>query len=417
MKISKIMAREIFDSRACPTVLCEIYLSNGQSVTASVPSGASRGFNEVFELRDGGKRLNGQGVTKAVDTIETIIAPLLIGQEPDVVEIDGLLRELDATVDKHKLGGNVLLAVSMATCRAQALMHEIQLYELLAELCQADTVSLPFPLINIINGGVHANNSIPIQEFLLAPMGFQNFREAFEASIEIFYEMKFILKQRGLSIATGDEGGFAPFFKNENEPFELLLESLVRSGLEEHFSIAIDVAANQLYDPEKSLYRWYNNEYVSSDDLIEKYKKWNAAYRLFSVEDGCAEFDIQGWTTLSYTLGDQMQLVGDDIFTTRASAIERGIKEGIANAVVIKPNQIGTISETLEVIVLCQENNLNSIVSHRSGETMDTFIADLAVGAGAGQIKVGGLFHGERIEKYNRLLQIEDMLVFASLDI
>ncbi len=417
MKISKVMAREIFDSRACPTIMCEIHVSNGAVVMASVPSGASRGHNEARELRDGDKRLHGQGVDAAVNIIETIIAPMIIGQEPDVVEIDRIIRGLDGTVNKNNFGANTLLAVSMATCRAQALMHDIQLYELIAELCQAETVSLPFPLVNIINGGVHAANGLPIQEFLLAPMGFQNFREAFEASIEVFYAMKAILKKRGLSISTGDEGGFSPFFKNENEPFELLFEALRNSKLEEHFSIAIDVAANQLYDPETSLYRWYNNDQVSSDYLIEKYKQWNGQYRLFSVEDGCSEFDMQGWKTLSYMLGDQIQLVGDDIFSTHTAAIEKGIKEGIANAVIIKPNQIGTITETLEAIVMCQSNNFNSIVSHRSGETMDTFIADLAVGAGAGQIKAGGLFHGERIEKYNRLLQIEDMLVFSSLDI
>ena len=417
MKISKIRAREIFDSRARPTLFCEVELTNGVKVGASVPSGASKGEKEAFELRDKGEiRFGGKGVTKAVHIIENTIAPVLLGQEPDVVVVDNLMQQMDSSADKTIFGANTMLAVSMAVCKAQAKIHSMELFELIAELCSAETVSLPFPLINIINGGAHSNNKIPIQEFLLAPMGFQNFRSAFEASIDVFYALKEILQKKNKSVATGDEGGFSPFFSDEQEPFDYIMEALHSVRMQDNFSLAIDVAAGQLYDQEKNMYNWSNDQKITSDELIEKYKTWSLSYPLFSVEDGCSEYDMQGWKTMAYLLGDSLQIVGDDIFATHKNAIERGIKDGIANACIIKPNQIGTISETLETIAFCQQNNVNAIVSHRSGETEDSFIADLAVGVGAGQIKAGGLFHGERMAKYNRLLQIEDELLFSSLD-
>lgn len=415
MKITKVVGREIFDSRGIPTVECEVSLSNGVIVSASVPSGTSCGENEAFELRDGESRLFGMGVTKAIHNVEHIIAPEIIGKEPDVIFIDSIIRSLDPTSNKSNLGSNATLAVSMAVCRAQAVITQQELFELVAALYDGETVSLPFPLFNIFNGGAHSNNGFPIQEIMLSPIGAQSFRQSLEAAIEVFHTLEEILKKQGKSTAVGQEGGFAPHFKNDTEPFDLLMEAIAGANHEGLFTIGLDVAANQLYDSKTKLYRW-NDGHKTSEELFEFYKNISNNYPLFSIEDGYAEQDIEGWKKLFQSLGGTLQVVGDDLFVTNVTAIAKGLQEELANAAIIKPNQRGTVSETLEAISLCHENNMNAIVSHRSGETVDTFIADFAVGTSAGQIKAGGCSRGERLAKYNRLLFIEDMLTMSLLD-
>jgi len=415
VKITKVVGREIFDSRGIPTVLCEISLEDGTFVSASVPAGTSCGENEAFELRDGEPRLFGMGVTKAIHNVEHIIGPEIIGKEPDVILIDSVIRSLDPTSDKRKLGANATLAVSMATCRAQAAATEHELFELIASLYGGESVSLPFPLFNIFNGGAHSNNGFPLQEIMLAPIGAQNFRGSLEAATEVFHSLAKLLEKRGKSTAVGQEGGFAPLFDNDAEPFDLLMEAIADSNHEGLFTIGLDVAANQLYDKETKKYRW-NDTYKTSEELLIFYQELLEKYPLYSIEDGYAEQDIEGWKQLFQELGGTIQIVGDDLFVTNVEAITRGLQEELANAAIIKPNQIGTVSETLEAISLCHENNMNAIISHRSGETVDTFIADLAVGTSAGQIKAGGCSRGERLAKYNRLLFIEDLLTMSLLD-
>jgi enolase len=415
VKIAKVIGREIFDSRGVPTVLCEMLLDDGTFVVASVPSGASRGKHEAFELRDHDDRLMGNGVSKAIHNVEYIIGPAIIGKEPDVAIIDEAIRELDPSVDKRKLGANATLAVSMAACRAQAAVNEIELFELIARLYDAESMSLPFPLFNVLNGGAHVNNGFPIQEIMLVPVGAQNFRVSFEAAVTVFYELKRLLDKDGKSTAVGDEGGFAPRFENDKEPFDFLMKAINNTGNESLFTIAIDVAASQLYDENTGKYNW-NGQEKTSEDLLAFYKSLLEDYPLYSIEDGFAETDLDGWHTLFHELGGTLQIVGDDIFVTSVPAISKGLEQEVANAAIIKPNQIGTITETLEAISFCHENNMNAIVSHRSGETIDTFIADLAVGTSAGQIKAGGCSRGERIAKYNRLLLIEDILTMSLLD-
>ncbi len=416
MKIAKLVGREIFDSRGIPTVLCELTLEDGTFVYASVPSGASRGKHEAFELRDNDDRLMGQGVLKAIHNIEHIIAPALIGKEPDTALADEILRDLDPSREKRKLGANAMLAVSMAVCRAQAAVSEVELFELIAQLYSADSVSLPFPLFNVLNGGAHGNNGFPIQEIMLVPIGAQNFRVSFEAAVVVFYELKRLLNEAGKTTAVGDEGGFSPRFENEYEPFEFLMKALKQTNNEGLFTIALDVAANQFYDEIKGKYLW-NGQEKSSEKLLDFYKELLEKYPLYSIEDGFAETDLDGWKMLFAELGGTIQIVGDDLFVTSVPAIAKGLEQEVANAAIIKPNQIGTVTETLEAISFCHQSNMNAIISHRSGETTDTFIADLAVGTSAGQIKAGGCSRGERIDKYNRLMLIEDMLTMSLLDL
>lgn len=414
VKIRKVAGREIFDSRGNPTVCCEIVLENGRVATASVPSGASRGSGEAFELRDHEQRLGGKGVTKAVYNIEHKIGPALMGQEPDLFEADEIIKDLDDTPDKRNLGANATLAVSIAVCKAQAVAERIELFELIAGLHGVNSISLPFPLINVLNGGAHANNGFPIQEIMLMPMGAANFRASFEAALDVFASLKDLLNKKGKSTAVGDEGGFAPVFSSIHEPFQYLQEALQQSGHEGLFSFAIDVAANQLYDPKIGLYQW-GKEHKDSDQLLKVYQELIQNYGLFSIEDGFAEQDLPGWQTLFEQCGDTVQIVGDDIFVTNTARIIKGLENEVANAAIIKPNQIGTLTETFQAINLCQQAGMNAIVSHRSGETNDSFIADLAVGVSAGQIKAGGCSRGERIAKYNRLLMIEDILTLSML--
>jgi enolase 1/2/3 len=415
MKIAKIQAREIFDSRGFPTVACQLFLDDGSYVTSSVPSGMSKGKHEAFELRDGGKRLMGKGVLKAIDSIQTIIAPELIGYQPDVITLDQKMIGLDGTINKERLGANAILAVSIALVKAQAFIAEMEIYELIAQLCQQETVMLPFPLFNMIEGGDHAENNLRIQEFLVIPTGAKNFREAMEYGIELYQKLKRILKQKGKRVCVGDEGGFAPCFDHDIQALEVLSEAIEQSGGTNIFKIGLDIAASQFFDPLLKIYDWNGNQY-STEELIELYKKLVMGFPICYLEDGLYEDDWQGWKQLTDELGQMIQIVGDDLFTTNPERIYEGIQKQVANAVIIKPNQIGTVTETLQAIQLCKDHDLGVIVSHRSGETEDTFIADLAVGVSAGQIKAGGCSRGERLAKYNRLLAIEDQLAFSLLE-
>lgn len=412
MKIISVTAREIYNSRGMPTILCEIMLENGARVTASVPAGTSRGQKEAVELRDGGIRLMGQGVLKAVQTLETIIAPEIIGKAPNVIKMDELMIELDGTAKKEKLGANTILATSIAICKAQALVEQCEPYELIAGLCEYELVSLPFPMFNVINGGLHASNDLHVQEFMVMPIGVPTFHAAMEVGVTFFYTLKKILRQNGLSTAVGDEGGFASDFHHETQALDCLMEAIEYIEQDQGVSlmIALDVAASHFYNHKAKAYNWHG-KLISADDLITWYKQLIDQYPIYAIEDGLSEHDWAGWQRLTKELGSRIQIVGDDIFVTDAETIYEGIMDEVANTILIKPNQVGTVTETLQSIKLAKEFERNVIISHRSGETNDSFIADIAVGTSAGQIKAGGLSRGERLEKYNRLLEIEDQLL------
>lgn len=412
MKIVRVMGREIFDSRGMPTIECEIVLENGFSVAASVPTGASRSAYEAKELRDGGLRLMGKGVLKSIQIIEQLIEPVLIGREPNVIEMDQELVVLDDTDDKSKLGANTILATSIAICKAQAFIEALEPYELIAHLCGYDMAALPFPMFNVINGGAHAYNKLRFQEFMIMPVGVPTIHEALEISITFFSVLKKILEEQGFSTAVGDEGGFAPDLDHETQALDLIMEAMsyVQNDFGGSLMIAVDVAASQFYNKSSGLYTLHGRQY-SSDELIGYYGQLIDKYPLYSLEDGLDQDDWDGWQKLTAKLGSRLQIVGDDIFATNANRIYEGIDRNVANTVVIKPNQVGTLTETLQSIQLCKEHDRNVIVSHRSGETNDSFIADIAVGTSAGQIKAGGLTRGERMAKYNRLLMIEDELL------
>lgn len=412
MKITKVMAREIYDSRGWPTVQCELLLEDDTLIIASVPAGLSRGRHEAYELRDGGKRLWGTGVHRVVENIEQIIAPGIIDKEPNGPTMDILMLDMDGTPDKSHLGANTLLAVSMAVYKAQAYSENIELYELIAHLVGAETITMPFPQFNLINGGLHGKNAMQIQEFLLVPAGSANFRAAMELGVTIFHELKNVLNKHGKSIAVGDEGGFAPQGVSNDEALSYLYEAIERVGKQEDVNcvIALDCAASQFYDRSTQKYN-FQGKSLSAGELMDVYKNYMYDYPIYSLEDPLAEDDWDNWKLITKTLGVDSQIVGDDLFATNFHRIERGIKEQVATAAVIKPNQIGTITETLQAIQLCKQNELDVVISHRSGETEDTFIADLAVGTSAGQIKAGGCSRSERLAKYNRLLAIEDKLL------
>ncbi|KKP36011.1 MAG: Enolase [candidate division TM6 bacterium GW2011_GWF2_32_72] len=417
MKISRIIAREIFDSRGLPTIECSLFLEDGRFVKSSVPSGASTGKFEAHELRDGGKRLFGKGVSKAINNIESIIAPALIGKEVDAISTDLILLNLDGTDNKSKLGANAILAVSMAAFRAQALVQDMELYELIAHLHGTPAVSIPFAMMNFINGGMHADNFLRIQEFMILPTKGSSFRQSVESSIEVYYKLKELLKENERSTAIGDEGGFASEFANDLEALDFLVEAIAAtpSAKENEFGIALDVAASEFYNSKKKIYDW-NGKIFTSEELANFYISLVNNYPILSIEDGFAEDDWKGWETFNSLLGEKIQIVGDDLFVTNPERIHKGIEKKAANASIIKPNQIGTITETLQAVKLCQENGFATVISHRSGETNDSFISDLAVGTAAGQIKSGACVRGERLAKYNRLLEIEDSLVLGELD-
>lgn len=414
MKIAQVVARELFDSSGWPTVQCEIILDTGEFVTAMVPRGNSVGRYEARELRDNDARLEGMGTRKSVEIIETVIAPLLVGEEPRALELDLKIIELDGTPDKARLGANTMLAVSQALYRAEALWHDIELFELFAALYNADTVMMPIPMLNVINGGAHATNNLTTQEFLIVPVGAPTFRAGLELGITIYHELGKVLKGLGKSTAVGLEGGYASSFADEYEALDILSEVVERVNAQYTSScmIALDMAASQ-WTVEEGLYLWHQNVYTT-DELIERYKDLVNRYPLYSIEDPLGQDDWQGWQKLSQELGNRVQLVGDDLFATNVQRIARGVQEKAASACIIKPNQIGTITEVLQAIMLCKDQQINTIVSHRSSDTEDTFIADLAVGTSAGQIKVGAPCRSERVSKYNRLLVIEETLTFFS---
>ncbi len=417
MKINAIHAREIFDSRGIPTIECGIALSDGAFITASVPAGISRGAHEAVELRDGGDRLMGFGVQKAIKIIEEIIAPTLVDRALDLVAYDIELLNLDGTDDKSQLGANAMLAVSMALCKAQAYAEGAELYEFIAHISQYSTVALPCPMFNVLGGGLHANNNFAIQELLIVPTREFSFNDAMNTGVTIYHTLKEILRAKGKMTAVGYEGEFVPSFDNQYEPFDLVMEAIEKSGNGSNVMLAIDVAASHFYNKVTGLYQFplalslSKGKEITSHDLIEWYENLISRYPVYSIEDGLGESDWNGWRDMKKELGSRVKIVGDDIFTTDPQRIWYGIENHSATSAIIKPNQIGTVTETLQAIQLCKDNQWDVIVSHRSGETNDTFIADLAVGVSATHIKTGGCSRGERMAKYNRLLQIEKILL------
>jgi len=411
MRIKSIKAREILDSRGNPTVETEIEIESGVCARAAVPSGASTGKHEALELRDGDKkRYLGKGVLKAVKNVNEIIASKLIGWEVTAQRaIDEFLIELDGTPNKQKLGANAILSVSLAVAKAAAKALKIPVYRYLGGI---NASRLPVPLFNILNGGSHADNNVDIQEFMIVPAGAKSFREALRMGAEIFHNLKAILKKKGLSTAIGDEGGFAPDLKSNEQAIEFIMESIEKAGYKagKEVYLALDVAASELYEDGKYVFKKSDKSEKTSDQLIEFYINLINKYPIISIEDGLAEDDWEGWENLTRELGKRIQLVGDDIFVTNPQRLEEGIKRGIANSILIKFNQIGTLTETINTINIAKKVGYSTILSHRSGETEDTFLADASVGLDTGQIKTGSLSRSERIAKYNQLLRIEEEL-------
>lgn len=403
MKIKNIYAREILDSRGNPTVETELTLESGVKVMASVPSGASTGTNEALELRDGDERYHGKGVTKAVNNVNEIIKPALINHELNQEKIDKLLLSLDGTKFKTNLGANAILSVSLCVMKAIALTENKELYQIFD-----GPYTMPYPMMNIINGGVHASSGLEIQEFMIVPMQ-STFKERLRCGSEVFQTLKGILKDEGYSTAVGDEGGFAPNFKSIEDALDHIMKSITKAGYtpKEDVSIAIDCAASEFYDGEKYT---INKQKITKEQLINYYLKLIDTYPIISIEDAFSENDIDSIKQLTALVKDKIMLVGDDYFVTNIEYLEKGITEKYNNSILLKANQIGTITEMLETIKLAKENNFKTIISHRSGETEDTFIADLAVGLNLGFIKTGSLCRGERICKYNRLLRIEEQI-------
>jgi enolase len=410
-RIDQVIAREILDSRGNPTLEVEVVLESGAFGRAGVPSGASTGEREAVELRDGdASRYLGRGVLKAVRHVEDVIAPAVRGHDAaDQIHIDGILRGLDPTPQKTKLGANAILGVSLATARAAAEYFHLPLYRYIGG---AHGRSLPVPMLNILNGGMHADNGIDIQEFMVMPVGARTFREALRMGTEVFHSLRTVLRAKNHATSVGDEGGFAPRLKSNEEAIELILQAIEKAGYKpaKDIAVALDSAASSFYD--KGRYRLLANDdkALTSDELVRWYTKLVDLYPIVSIEDGMGEHDHDGWRILTATLGDRIQLVGDDLFVTQVDALDEGIRKGLANAILIKPNQVGTLTETLETITRARNAGYRTIISHRSGETEDITIADLAVGLNLGQIKTGAPSRGERVAKYNRLLRIEDEL-------
>jgi enolase len=414
-QITKIHAREILDSRGNPTIQVEVQLANGIVGAAAVPSGASTGENEAVELRDGdAKRYGGKGVLKAVANVNKTIAPKLKGKSPHAQkEIDKLMCQLDGTENKSELGANAILGISMAVCRAAALDAELPLYAYIRKLHGGKgPFVLPAPQMNVLNGGAHATNNVDFQEFMLFPIGAPTFAEALRYGAETFHTLKKILQKRGLVTAVGDEGGFAPNLKTNDEAVEAILEAIQAAGYKpgKDIAIAIDPAASEFYEDGVYVFKKSDKSRKTPDEMVRLYGEWTGKYPIVSLEDGMGERDRAGWLAITKTLGKKLQLVGDDNFVTNPKIFAEGIRAGIANAILIKLNQIGTVSETLETVAMAQKAGYGTVISHRSGETEDAFIADFAVGTGAGQIKTGSLCRSERIAKYNRLLAIEEEL-------
>ena len=406
-KIVDIFAREILDSRGNPTVEVDVILDSGAYGRAAVPSGASTGQKEALELRDGEKRYHGKGVRKAVRNVIDKIAPRLRGIDASgQANIDGIMIELDATENKGKLGANAILGVSLAAVKAAAMAADMPLYKYIGGV---NAKELPVPMMNILNGGSHADNNLDIQEFMIMPVNTHSFREALRMGAEIFHSLKSVLKSKGLSVSVGDEGGFAPNLKSNEEALSLIIKSINKAGYKEGKDIylALDVAASELFEKDKYS---FEGKRLSSGELINYYEKLIKKYPVLSIEDGLSENDWEGWKVMTEKLGKQIQLVGDDIFVTNPGILKEGIKKGIANSILIKLNQIGTLTETLHAVNLAKQSGYTSVISHRSGETEDTTLADLSVACNSGLIKTGSLSRTERVAKYNRLLRIEEEL-------
>jgi enolase len=412
MFIDSISAIEVMDSRGNPTVKATVELSDGTVESAIVPSGASTGKREALELRDGGDRYMGKGVLQAVENVNTQISDALIGLSPfNQALIDAEMKELDGTENYGNLGANAVLGVSMAVARAAASSLGIPLYRYLGG---ANAMVMPTPMLNIINGGSHADNSVDFQEYMIMPLGFEDFATALQASAEVYHHLKAILKAKGHSTALGDEGGFAPDLSSNEEPIQIIMEAIAAAGYKagEQIAIAMDVAASELVA--EGGYRLDSeNRTVTSAELVDYYVDLCSKYPIVSIEDGLSEDDWDGFKLMTEKLGDKIQIVGDDLFVTNANILNEGIKKGIANSILIKPNQIGSVSETMLTVRLAQRNGYKCVMSHRSGESEDAFIADFAVALNCGEIKTGSTARGERTAKYNRLLEIENEIVYG----
>jgi enolase len=408
--IESIQGRQILDSRGNPTVEVDVQLTDGSFGRAAVPSGASTGMHEAWELRDGDKKLFlGKGVAKAVTNVNTTLADALEGQYAlDQLGIDKLMIDLDGTPNKKRLGANAILGVSMAVAKAGAVCTGQHLYRYLGG---AAARVLPAPMMNIVNGGQHADNSLDVQEFMVMPLGFERFSDALRCGVEVFHHLKQVLKDKGLNTAVGDEGGFAPSLPGDRDALDLIMQAIEKAGYKagEQVQIALDVAATEFYREEKGVYT-ISGQQLDSAGMVDLLASWTDRYPICSIEDGCSEDDWDGWKLLSRRLGDRVQLVGDDLFVTNTERLQRGIDEGVANSILIKVNQIGTVSETIAAIQLAHRNGYTSIASHRSGETEDSTIADLAVALSTGQIKTGSASRSDRMAKYNQLLRIEEQL-------
>jgi enolase len=413
--IQSVHGREILDSRGNPTVEVDVVLQGGAVGRAAVPSGASTGQREALELRDGDKgRYLGKGVTKAVGHINGEIAAALAGRAADQRAVDNFLIETDGTPNKGRLGANALLGVSMALARASAAASGRPLYEHLATLYGRGSLALPVPMMNILNGGAHADSSVDFQEFMVMPLGVPSFAEAVRAGAEIFHTLRGILKKKGYSTGVGDEGGFAPSLKSNREALDVVMDAVTRAGYEPggNVYLALDVASSELWNEGGRHYEFRKSGEATrnADEMVRLYEDWVRQYPIISIEDGLAEGDWNGWKTLTESLGDRVQLVGDDVFVTNPEILKRGIAEHIGNALLVKLNQIGTVTETLDAVAMADDAGYRSVISHRSGETEDTTIADLAVATGAGQIKTGSASRSDRVAKYNQLLRIEEAL-------
>ena len=416
MKIKNIFARQILDSRGWPTIECEVVLENNQRVKASIPSGASVGKFECLELRDNNPDIYlGKSVLKAVENINKKIAPKLIGKIADVKQADKIMLELDGTQNKSNLGANSILAVSIAITRAQSRSLNLGLFSLIKDLYKPERISIPKVMFNILNGGAHADSGICFQEFMIMPLK-NNFSENLEMAVVVYQNLKKLLQKSGYATTVGDEGGFAPRFESKNEtPEKIALDYLMEAiniskfNSGKDIAICLDVAASQFYDEKNKFYKFYNKK-IDSNELVGFYKTLLSNYPIISIEDGLYEDDWTGWQFMTKELGQDIQLVGDDIFVTNSKRIKKGIELCVANSVLIKPNQIGTVTETLDAIKIAQKAGYKTIVSHRSGETNDSFISDLSVGVNSEQLKAGAPARGERVAKYNRLLRIEEKL-------
>ena len=408
--IEDILAREIIDSRGNPTVEVDVHLSSGAVGRAAVPSGASTGELEAVELRDGGKRFLGKGVRNAVKNVEEAIGPEIVGMDAtDQVMIDNLMIELDGTKNKSKLGANAILGVSIAVAKAAATALDIPLYR---HIGGTNAKVLPVPMMNILNGGAHADNNVDIQEFMIMPVGGESFSDSLRMGTEIFHTLKKVLKGKGYNTAVGDEGGFAPNLKSNDEAIEVILEAIDKAGYKagEEILLALDAASSEFYENGVYHFKKSDGTKKSADEMVRFYSDWVDRYPIISIEDGLSENDWEGWKTLTEELGSKIQLVGDDLFVTNTEILEKGIEKQVANSILIKINQIGTLTETLDAIEMAKRAGYTTVVSHRSGETEDTTIADIAVATNAGQIKTGSASRTDRIAKYNQLIRIEEEL-------